>query len=103
MLCYDARMEKKDILHLARLSRIAITDEEAEAFLPEIESILAYVGVVSEVATEASLTKKVGARYNVLREDVVTTLPETYSEKLLEAAPKRAGRYISVKKILHVE
>ena len=43
-------MEKEDIVHLANLARISITNEEAEALKNEIASVLAYVSTVNEIA-----------------------------------------------------
>jgi aspartyl-tRNA(Asn)/glutamyl-tRNA(Gln) amidotransferase subunit C len=96
-------MEKKDILHLARLSRIAISDEEAEAFTKEIDSVLSYVSVVDSITADSSLTKKVGARFNMFREDVVTNEPESHTKALLAEAPKTKGRHLAVKKILQAD
>ncbi len=93
-------MEKKDILHLATLSRIRITDAEAEALTTDIESVLAYVGVVSEIAADAHLTKKVGPVYNVFREDKVLNEGESFTEALLQEAPHRKGRHLEVMKII---
>ena len=61
-------MEKQDIVHLANLARIRMTDQEAEALKEEIASVLAYVSTVNDITADTSLTKKVGARYNVFRE-----------------------------------
>jgi len=93
-------MEKKDILHLATLSRISITDAEAEALKTDIESVLSYVGVVSEIAADAYQTKTVGSVYNVFRADEVTNEADAYTEALLQEAPKSQGRYLKVKKII---
>jgi aspartyl-tRNA(Asn)/glutamyl-tRNA(Gln) amidotransferase subunit C len=99
-LCYDAVMEKKDILHLASLSRIKITDVEAESLKGEIESVLAYVSMVNDIAADVSLTKKVGPVHNVFREDIVTHGADMYTEVLLREVPKKSGRYVQVKKII---
>lgn len=93
-------MEKKDILHLATLSRIRITDAEAEALKTDIESVIAYVGVVSEIAADSHLTKKVGPVYNIFREDEVTNKGESFTETLLVEAPHRKERYLEVMKII---
>lgn len=102
-LCYDARMEKADILHLARLSRIKLTDSEVEAFRSEIDSVLAYVSEINSITADTALTKKVGARYNIFRDDVVTIAPDQYSERLLAEAPSLKGRHLKVKKILQAD
>lgn len=102
-LCYDAPMEKEDILHLARLSRIAIDDAEASALVKDIDAVLAYVSEVNSITAEAGITKKVGARYNIFREDAVTTAEGEYTEALLKEAPKRKDNYLQVKKILQTD
>lgn len=93
-------MEKKDILHLATLSRIRISDDEAEALKTEIGAVLEYVSTVDKITADASLTKKVGPVYNVFREDAITNEGGAYTEILLTEAPKRNGRYVQVKKII---
>ncbi len=93
-------MEKKDILHLATLSRIRISDTEADALLGDIESVLSYVREIDTIAADTTLTKKVGARYNVFRDDVVTNEGGTYTDAILKEAPNAKGRHFAVKKIL---
>ena len=94
-------METGDIKHLASLARIRISDNEAEGLKKDIDSVLEYVSVVSEITTDGDVTKKVGARYNVFRDDVVTNEPGSFTEALLAEAPKREGNYLKVKKILN--
>lgn len=94
-------MQKEDIIHLGNLSRIKLSEAEVETFNQEIEAILEYVSVVKNIASDAMVSdKKVGAVFNVLREDVVTNEPGTFTDVLLEAMPHRDGQYMSVKKIL---
>ncbi len=94
-------MTKEEILHLGRLSRIALASDEVAGFQTSIDSILAYVSVVKEMVSGDEAEKKVGARYNVLRPDVITEPAGAHAEVLLDAMPKRDGRYLSVKKILN--
>lgn len=96
-------MEKKDILHLANLARIKVTEEEAESLLGDIQSVLSYVSEVDTITADVGITKKVGARYNVFREDVVTNEGDTYTEKILKEAPTTKGRHLQVKKILQAD
>lgn len=96
-------MEKKDIMHLADLARVRISEKEAEAFTKEIDAVLEYVGAVNEITADVSLTKKVGARHNVFREDVVSNEADAYTEELLREAPHTSGRHLTVKKILQVD
>lgn len=93
-------MERDEVLHLAHLARIAVTDEEAERFTNEIDAIVSYVGTVTNVATDAPEQPTVGAVHNVFRADEVTNEPDQYTDTFLQAMPETDGRFMSVKKIL---
>lgn len=96
-------MKKEDILQLARLSRIKLSDSEAESFMGEIDAVLEYVSVVNTLTGDGELTKQAGVRRNIFREDVVTNAADLYTEKILKEAPSVVGRHVAVKKILHVD
>ena len=96
-------MNKDDILRLGELSRIRITDEEAEILGADIESVLEYVGVINEITAEEGVTKKVGSVYNVFREDKITVEPGSYTEVLLAEAPHVQKGRLAVKKILNTD
>ncbi len=93
-------MKKEDIEHLAKLSRIAVTEEEAQALASDISSILGYVSEIENATADTKGEKKVGALYNVMREDGEPHEASLYTEDLLNNAPVRQGQYIKVKKIL---
>ena len=94
-------MTKEEILHLCTLSRIKLSDQEAEKLNTEIEAILEYVSVVNDIVAEGDLTKVVGPVYNVFREDEVTSGPGEYTDALVEAFPDKQGQHLKVKKILN--
>jgi aspartyl-tRNA(Asn)/glutamyl-tRNA(Gln) amidotransferase subunit C len=96
-------MTKEEILHLARLSRVRLTNEEAEHFQAEISSILAYVGTVSSIAAEGEGAPVAGTHRNIFRPDEITNEPEAFTESILAEAPQRQGRFLAVKKILQLE
>jgi aspartyl-tRNA(Asn)/glutamyl-tRNA(Gln) amidotransferase subunit C len=93
-------MEKKDIEHLAKLSRIALTDVEMDTLAHDITAILGYVSDIEEITGSTEGEKHVGALYNVMREDENPHEPGIYTEDLLNLAPERVGQYVQVKKIL---
>ena len=93
-------MTHDEITHLGTLSRIALTQTEIANFTDEIDAILTYVSTVNTIVANGTLTANVGARYNVLRPDIVTEEPGSHTEVLLDALPVRDGQYMSVKKIL---
>lgn len=94
-------MTKEEILHLGNLSRIKMTDSEAEAFKTEIDSILKYVSAVDELVDKGDLSKEPGPVFNVFRDDVVTNEPGSYTRDIVAAFPLRQGDHLSVKKILN--
>lgn len=93
-------MEKKDIEHLAKLARIELAEHEINSLAGDITDILGYVSAVSEITGDTGTEKRVGATYNVFREDERTNESDEYTEAMLNEAPEREGRYVKVKKIL---
>ncbi len=93
-------MERKDIEHLAKLSRIAVGEAEADALAGDITRILNYVSEIEAMTGSKEIEKKVGLLFNVMREDVDPHEPGKYTEDLLALAPERQGQYVKVKKIL---
>ena len=96
-------MTKEEILQLGSLSRIRLTDDEAEKLHTEIDSILEYISTVNSIVTEKDLTKKVGAVYNVFREDEITNEPGSFSEDIIAEFPEKDGNHLKVKKILNTD
>lgn len=92
-------MKREDIEHLARLSRIELTDAEYTAFAQDFDSILGYVEAVKDIGG-GEAEPETGKVSTVLRADEPTHEPGVYSEELLKAAPDRDGRYVKVRKIL---
>lgn len=93
-------MKKEDIEHLAKLSRIAVSEEESASLADDMNSIIGYISEINEITGEKAAVKEVGALFNVMREDGEPHAPKLYTEDLLNAAPDRDGLYVKVKKIL---
>jgi aspartyl-tRNA(Asn)/glutamyl-tRNA(Gln) amidotransferase subunit C len=92
-------MTKEEVLQLASLARIRLSNDEIEVFQRDFDAILGYVDAVREIAAEET-PRQVGPVGNVLRDDVETHEPGKYTDALLAAAPERDGAYVKVKKIL---
>ncbi len=90
-----------EVKKLAELARLALTDEEVAKMQKDIESILSYVGTIQQVTLSASDDPSPHlALENVMREDDEPEAGNTYTEDLLNQAPRREGRFVKVKKIL---
>jgi aspartyl-tRNA(Asn)/glutamyl-tRNA(Gln) amidotransferase subunit C len=83
-----------DVTYVANLARVALNDEEAAAFQREIDAVLAYVRLLSEVDVEGIEPTAHATRVtNVWREDasgdtlereaVMANAPGTLDEELI--------------------
>lgn len=88
-----------DIDYVAKLARIALSDEEKVKFSEQLVSILGYVEKLEELDTEGvEPTAHPYPMENVWQEDVVTSaLPV---EEALKNAPKQRQNMIVVPKVV---
>lgn len=94
-------MTREEILHLATLARLGITESELAGFQTDLSAIMSYVSTVTDIAADTEgETQTVGARFNVFRPDEVTNGADQFTEALLAEMPATDGRYLKVKKIL---
>lgn len=95
-----AKLTKEDILKLARLSRLKLSDSEIDEFKDEISAILGYVEKLSEVDTEGlKPTYQVTGLTNVTRSDEVKSYGISTKE-LMKNVPKTEGNYIKVQRMI---
>lgn len=91
-------MTDVDIRALAKLARLAVTDEEVVKLEQELPGILGFVETIQRAAvTDAS---DIPALRNVMRDDDNAHESGTYSEDLLAGAPARKGDRIAVKQVV---
>lgn len=91
--------EKIDVRYVAKLARIALTDNEVERFGEQLGDLLEHVDTLAtlDIAAVAATAQVVESR-NVEREDVVT--PCLGREVVLEQAPQRQGGFFRVPRII---
>ncbi|MBQ1012857.1 Asp-tRNA(Asn)/Glu-tRNA(Gln) amidotransferase subunit GatC [Micromonospora sp. M51] len=81
-----AAISREEVAHLARLSRLAVTEEELDMFAGQLDVILQAVAQVGEVAAaDIPPTSHSVPLTNIFREDVVT--PCLTPEDALAGAP----------------
>jgi aspartyl-tRNA(Asn)/glutamyl-tRNA(Gln) amidotransferase subunit C len=95
-------ISRDDVAYLARLSRLAVTDEELDRFAGQLDQVLAAVARVGEaaVADVAPMSHAVPLT-NVLRPDVVT--PSLPRDAVLAGAPAAEDDRFRVPRILGEE
>jgi aspartyl-tRNA(Asn)/glutamyl-tRNA(Gln) amidotransferase subunit C len=95
-----ADLTRDDVLKLARLARLTITDEEAEKYRTELSEILHYIEQL-QTADVAGLqpTYQVTGLTNVTRKDEVQDYGAT-PDDLLRIAPSTQDRQVKVKRMI---
>ena len=88
---YDpAMIEKEQVLHVAKLARLKLSDDEVERMAKELSGILEHVEKISELDLEGvEPTSHVIQLENVLRPD--RSRPSWSRDEVLERAPDPAG------------
>jgi len=95
-----AAISREEVAHLARLARLAVTDEELDRFAGQLDVILQAVARVGEVAAaDIPPTSHSVPLTNVLREDVET--PCLTPEEALSGAPDAEQQRFRVPRILN--
>jgi aspartyl-tRNA(Asn)/glutamyl-tRNA(Gln) amidotransferase subunit C len=65
-----AKLTRQDVVHVAELANLTLTDSEIDKFLPQLSKVLEYVGQLEEVDTSGVLpTSQTTGLANVLRND----------------------------------
>ena len=96
------KLTRGDVLKVARLARLKLTDAEIDDYTEKLGSILEYVASLNEIDTE-DVEPMVHAveLNNVFRADeIVPSLPR---EAALKNAPKTDGQFFLVPQILDAE
>jgi aspartyl-tRNA(Asn)/glutamyl-tRNA(Gln) amidotransferase subunit C len=80
-------IDREQVLHVARLARLRLTEEEVERFQRELSTILDHIETINEIEglDEVEPTSHVVEVENVLRAD--EPRPSWPREKVLEEAP----------------
>ncbi len=95
-----AKLSKDDVLKLARLARLQLSDEDVEKFQTEISSILGYVEQLQKLNLGGlEPTSQVTGLTNVMRADTEINYGVSTKE-LLKNAPATKDGHIKVKRIL---
>jgi aspartyl-tRNA(Asn)/glutamyl-tRNA(Gln) amidotransferase subunit C len=88
-----------DVRYVAKLARIALSDEEVVTYGAQLEDLLGHVAALERLPTaDVAPTAQVIRAANVEREDVLR--PSLPREVVLRAAPEVQGPYFWVPRII---
>jgi len=92
-------IQRKDVEHVARLARLALTDAEIERMRAQLNGILTYIEKLNALDTrDVEPTAHAVPLVNVMRDDEAgPCLPR---EEALANAPDRAGEFFRVPRII---
>jgi len=88
-----------DVLHIARLARIAVSDEDVQRFATQLSTILDHFQALAAVPTDdVEPTAYPLPLSNVMRDDEVA--PSLPPDEVLANAPDREDDYFRVRAVL---
>ena len=94
-----SQISRDEVAHLARLARLALTDDELDSFAGQLDAILGHVSQIQSVdVTGVEATDNPLKDVNVSRPDVV--VPCLTQEEALAAAPRAEDGRFAVPRIL---
>ncbi|MFZ2412312.1 MAG: Asp-tRNA(Asn)/Glu-tRNA(Gln) amidotransferase subunit GatC [Candidatus Methanoperedens sp.] len=93
---------KKDLEHMAWLSRIELSEDDKEKYTPKLNSVLDYFGELDRVDTEGiEPTYHVLALSNVFREDEVNMPGKSLTQdEALSNAPKKQDGFFKAPRMM---
>ena len=93
------KLSREDVLHIALLARLGLTEDEVDRFRGQLSDILENFEILEQVdTTNVPPTAQPIPLQNVVREDeVAPSLPQS---EILANAPRREGEFFRVKAVL---
>ncbi len=92
-------LDRSQVEHVAKLSRLSLSDQEAMQLVEDLNQIFSYVEKLNELETgEVEPTSHVLPLANVFREDEVR--PSLPTDKVFENAPDREDALFKVPNII---
>ena len=93
------KITREQVLHVAKLARLKLSEEEEKIYARQLDEILSYVDKMNELDTkDVEPTEHVIPLETPFREDRV--IPSLDSEDSLSNAPERSGSFFKVPKII---
>jgi aspartyl-tRNA(Asn)/glutamyl-tRNA(Gln) amidotransferase subunit C len=94
----NKKLSKKEVLHIADLANLELTEKEVELFRKQLSDVLQYIEVLNELDTEeVEPTSQVTGLENVTREDI--SKKDLTQEEALSQAKSKLNGYFKVKAI----
>ena len=93
------KLEREAVLHIARLARVYLTDEEVETYAAQLGDIIGHFDVLNRIDTEGvEPTAHTLPLRNVMADDIAR--PSLPREEVLAMAPNTEDGYLRVRAVL---
>ncbi|MQY81229.1 MAG: Asp-tRNA(Asn)/Glu-tRNA(Gln) amidotransferase subunit GatC [Dehalococcoidia bacterium] len=93
------KLSREEVLHIARLARLGVTEEDVDKFREQLSNILQNFEILRQVDTEGvPPTAQSIVLQNIMRDDEVA--PSLPPEDILANAPRREGECFRVRAVL---
>ena len=93
------KLSQQEVLRIARLARLGLTDEEVDRLSRQLSHILESFEILQEVDTQGvPPTAQPNMLCNVLKEDKAR--PSLPQDKVLANAPQKDGEFFRVRAVL---
>jgi aspartyl-tRNA(Asn)/glutamyl-tRNA(Gln) amidotransferase subunit C len=90
-----AKLSIEEVEHIAKLSKLTLTDDEKELYAKQLSSVLEYVDQLSEVDTAGvEPLANVTGLSNVFREDIVVSSGISHDDIALNAPKFENGNIV---------
>jgi aspartyl-tRNA(Asn)/glutamyl-tRNA(Gln) amidotransferase subunit C len=93
------KLSREEVLHIARLARLGLTDEDVDRLREQLSNILENFEALKQVdTTDVPPTAQSIPLQNVTKDDKVK--PSLPQKQILANAPRKEGEYFRVKAVL---
>ena len=94
------QIEDKDVLHIAKLARLKLADNELENYKKNLQEILDFADTINHVNTDdIRETIGINENYNVFRKDEIKQ--ESNKDELLSNAPSQDEGMFRIPKVIN--
>lgn len=93
------KVSKEEILHIAKLAKLNLKEEEIDTYLLNLQDILNFANIVNNAPVEG-LTQTIGAnkKCNAFRKDKIINFED--NEVLLANAPEKERNMFKIPKVI---
>lgn len=92
-------VSKEEILHIAKLARLNLKDEEIPEYIKNLQDILNFANIVNEAPIQGLDVANGGVdNYNVFRKDEIKVFED--NKALLQNAPEQEDNMFKIPKVL---